>query len=264
MIVLAFLFQVKSDPESIRSHFPESLDESTVSCYLPKMETSLLSLVKEQDFRIYFSENATAAEKIVFQEVMSRSAYSLVLGVNHLAASYVLKLWRSVSTPVTDTLSENLRQLMNLKAKNVVSIKDLVKVSVGAMCIPCTGILMERCRTDLLSYFKVEGSLSNPFFESLRFIATEILKGYTEIHSDNIAHRDVRPQNILVNVNPLEIKLSDFGVTRWFSGEDSYESGPKSRGMDLVQGKFMWTSPEALSCVKVIDHVRADLWGIGW
>jgi serine/threonine protein kinase len=57
--------------------------------------------------------------------------------------------------------------------------------------------------------------------ELVKKILQEILKGLSFIHLEGILHRDLKPQNILINYskenNILEVKLADFGLARTYS-----------------------------------------------
>jgi serine/threonine protein kinase len=41
----------------------------------------------------------------------------------------------------------------------------------------------------------------------------QILRGLDYCHNKNILHRDLKPQNILINMNG-EVKIADFGLAR--------------------------------------------------
>lgn len=50
----------------------------------------------------------------------------------------------------------------------------------------------------------------------LQNIFKQILLGLDYCHSHNILHRDLKPQNILINMKTKEIKITDFGLSRCY------------------------------------------------
>ncbi|CAM9242995.1 unnamed protein product [Scytosiphon promiscuus] len=83
-------------------------------------------------------------------------------------------------------------------------------------------------------------------------ITLQILWGLGYLHYEHHVHRDVKPQNILLNSNG-EVKLSDFGIARELEGET-----------DLAQtmvGTIRYMSPERLAGTGY--GVAADVWSLG-
>jgi serine/threonine protein kinase len=52
--------------------------------------------------------------------------------------------------------------------------------------------------------------------DSIKFISRQILLGCDYLHGNYIMHRDLKPNNVLINETTKVIKLSDFGCARTF------------------------------------------------
>jgi serine/threonine protein kinase len=58
---------------------------------------------------------------------------------------------------------------------------------------------------------------------SLRLVLYKILDALTYIHERNICHRDIKPQNILCNLEKGIVKIIDFGVSKNMKLRGRYE-----------------------------------------
>lgn len=73
--------------------------------------------------------------------------------------------------------------------------------------------MFEHCDQDLKKYFdSLNGEIDLDVVKSFMY---QLLRGLAFCHSHNVLHRDLKPQNLLIN-KTAELKLADFGLARAF------------------------------------------------
>ncbi|XP_037075117.1 cyclin-dependent-like kinase 5 isoform X2 [Pollicipes pollicipes] len=97
--------------------------------------------------------------------------------------------------------------LKELKHKNIVRLHDVLHSDKKLT------IVFEHCDQDLKKYFdSLNGEIDPNVVKSFMF---QLLRGLAFCHSKKVLHRDLKPQNLLINKNG-ELKLADFGLARAF------------------------------------------------
>lgn len=73
---------------------------------------------------------------------------------------------------------------------------------------------------DLGKLIADDGVLSE---STTKLMSEQLLSALGYLHSNNITHRDVKPDNILINRHePLEVKLTDFGLSKMVDSEQTF------------------------------------------
>ena len=108
-------------------------------------------------------------------------------------------------------------------------------------------LVMEYCPN---GSFHDKGDLSP---EKFTYYAKQLLEALAFCHSKNIAHRDIKPDNIFLDQYDHP-KLADFGLARHFdSNQTSVEKC----------GTLMYCAPEILKQQQQICPFKADIWALG-
>jgi fused len=109
-------------------------------------------------------------------------------------------------------------------------------------------VVQEFAKGDLYHLLS-RGSLGEPRTQKITF---DLVAALYYLHSKRILHRDLKPQNILLDKD-LNAKLCDFGLAR------SMTMG--THVLTSIKGTPLYMAPELLEG-KPYDH-EADLWSLG-
>ena len=96
-------------------------------------------------------------------------------------------------------------------------------------------------------------------------IAIQALHGLEHLHSMDLIHRDISPENIMLSQDTkgkLVVKVIDFGIAKQLAESDGGQ-GLTQTGMFL--GKLKYASPEQAGFLKEGEHLdpRSDLYSFG-
>ncbi|MDC0676284.1 sensor histidine kinase [Sorangium atrum] len=89
-------------------------------------------------------------------------------------------------------------------------------------------------------------------------LAVRIVAGVAELHQRDVIHKDLKPQNILVNAATGQVKLTDFGLASRLSREQSPAGPPR-----LIEGSLPYLAPEQTGRMNRAIDSRTDLYALG-
>ena len=141
--------------------------------------------------------------------------------------------------------------MQKLNHKNVVKILELFETEKYML------IIMEYINCgNLFSFVKKRRKLNE---KTAKFLFRQIIQGIKYIHSKNIVHRDIKLENILIDLNN-NIKICDFGISKIFPDNSSN----KMLLFDKC-GTPMYMAPEILLSSKENGYYAkpVDIWAAG-
>jgi serine/threonine protein kinase len=89
-------------------------------------------------------------------------------------------------------------------------------------------------------------------------IAVPLAAALAGVHGQGIVHKDVKPQNILVNVATGEVRIADFGIASLLPREPQAVQPPRR-----VEGSLPYMSPEQTGRMNRAIDSRTDLYSLG-
>uniref|UniRef100_A0A8C0K0I6 mitogen-activated protein kinase n=1 Tax=Canis lupus dingo TaxID=286419 RepID=A0A8C0K0I6_CANLU len=129
--------------------------------------------------------------------------------------------------------------LKELKHKNIVRLHDVLHSDKKLT------LVFEFCDQDLKKYFdSCNGDLDPEIVKSFLF---QLLKGLGFCHSRNVLHRDLKPQNLLINRVPSREKVGDGGRGGWV----------------LLQVVTLWYRPPDVLFGAKLYSTSIDMWSAG-
>ena len=108
------------------------------------------------------------------------------------------------------TAIREISLMKELKHENIVSLYDVIHTENKLM------LVFEYMDKDLKKYMDSRGN-SNGSLDprTIKTFMHQLLAGIAFCHDNRVLHRDLKPQNLLIN-NKMQLKLADFGLARAF------------------------------------------------
>uniref|UniRef100_A0A915CUJ1 cyclin-dependent kinase n=1 Tax=Ditylenchus dipsaci TaxID=166011 RepID=A0A915CUJ1_9BILA len=182
---------------------------------------------------------------------LGEGAYGTVYLVTHVPTQSQYALKKVIMKNNDDGISQNvLREiasivsLKNFEHPNIIKIHDaFVSKAQQDMCLD---IIFEKCDWDLQEFLR---SIPEDMCDGqCRHLAKQIFAGIDFLHSNSVIHRDLKPQNILVN-RDQSVKIADFGLARNYGLHSTFTT---------VVVTLHYRSPEILLQSKY--NTSADIW----
>ncbi|MCJ1388011.1 hypothetical protein MMC18_000855 [Xylographa bjoerkii] len=142
-----------------------------------------------------------------------------------------------------------LREIAILRSLKHVNIVNVLDVAVGSKDLDEIYMVMEYAEQDmanLLDELNVQFSLSQ-----VKCLFRQLLGGLDYLHKNDIIHRDVKMQNLLLTAKGV-LKLADFGMAR------EYSPRPLTPGVVTI----WYRAPEILLGTKYYTQ-SVDMWSAG-
>jgi serine/threonine protein kinase len=148
-------------------------------------------------------------EKYIKIDKLGEGTYGIVYKAKNKETGQIVALKRirldSEDEGVPCTAIREISLLKELKHPNIVSLFEVIHTERKLT------LVFEFCDQDLKKYLDQHGGIiSKPTMKSFLY---QLLRGVAFCHEKRVLHRDLKPQNLLINRRG-ELKLADFGLAR--------------------------------------------------
>ena len=185
--------------------------------------------------------------------VVGEGAYGIVYKCrNKETDKYVaIKKFKEIEDKlVQKTMKRELKMLQMLKHENVVDFQEAFIYKENLF------LVFEYVEKNLLEVLEKSPEGLNP--KLIRSLTFQMCKAVHYLHTKNIIHRDVKPENLLIDEN-MQLKLCDFGFARKIClNEENNNIGAMT---DYVATRW-YRSPELLLSNGIYGP-EVDYWAIG-
>ncbi|XP_028679812.1 cyclin-dependent kinase 17-like isoform X4 [Erpetoichthys calabaricus] len=162
---------------------------------------------------------------------------------DNLVALKEIRLEHEEGAPCTAIREVSL--LKDLKHANIVTLHDIIHTDKSLT------LVFEYLDKDLKQYMDDCGNIMSVY--NVKLFLFQLLRGLSYCHRRKVLHRDLKPQNLLINEKG-ELKLADFGLAR-------AKSVPtKTYSNEVVT---LWYRPPDVLLGSTEYSTPIDMWGVG-
>jgi len=179
---------------------------------------------------------------------LGEGTYATVFkGRSHLTDNLValkeIRLEHEEGAPCTAIREVSL--LRDLKHANIVTLHDIIHTDKSLT------LVFEYLEKDLKQYMDDCGNIMS--MTNVKIFLVQLLRGLAYCHQRRVLHRDLKPQNLLINERG-ELKLADFGLAR------AKSIPTKTYSNEVVT---LWYRPPDVLLGSTEYSTPIDMWGVG-
>ena len=193
----------------------------------------------------------------IVEQIYARSKTVVYRAVRELdKQSVVIKSLRTDYPSLKDIaqIRQEYEIIQNIDIPGVVKPLGLENYSNGiALILEDGGISLERA----IALQKIE-------LPDFLHAAIQLADALSFLHQHNIIHKDIKPENIIINPETKQVKLIDFGIATRLSKESPFPGRARERGnSNLLQGTLAYISPEQTGRMNRDIDYRTDFYSLG-
>ncbi len=196
----------------------------------------------------------TVVERYVIDRVLGSGAQGTVYLVRHthLGTHHALKVVDNAKPSVAQRLLREGRAQGTLKHSGVVPVTDMVAMRDKL------GLVMEYVEGPSLEQLLAGQRLTLSQVDAL---VPQILSAVAAAHEAGVIHRDLKPGNILLQIqgDQLRTRITDFGLAKLLEPEGGT---PRATRSGTPMGTPHYMAPEQVRDASTVD-CRADLFSVG-
>jgi hypothetical protein len=162
---------------------------------------------------------------------------------NSFVALKEIRLEHDEGAPCTAIREVSL--LRQLKHANIVTLHDIIYTEKSLT------LVFEYSEKDLKQYMDDCNNIMS--MKNVKLFLFQLLRGLAYCHARQILHRDLKPQNLLIN-SKGELKLADFGLAR------AKSIPTKTYSNEVVT---LWYRPPDVLLGSTDYSTHIDMWGVG-
>ncbi|XP_064607239.1 cyclin-dependent kinase 17-like [Liolophura sinensis] len=162
---------------------------------------------------------------------------------DNLVALKEIRLEHEEGAPCTAIREVSL--LRDLKHTNIVTLHDIIHTEKSLT------LVFEYLEKDLKQYMDDCGNIMS--MTNVKIFLFQLLRGLAYCHKRRVLHRDLKPQNLLINEKG-ELKLADFGLAR------AKSIPTKTYSNEVVT---LWYRPPDVLLGSTEYSTPIDMWGVG-
>ena len=243
------LLNYNSDNQKIKNEERTTICRTKIQNLIDSSIKYTPSNIKIQNFITKVETNIEDTYKILSK--LGKGSFGSVYKVMHIKSGLIraMKVIKKESVKFQDDDKKFLKEieiLIQLEHPNIIKIFEYFTDDINYYLI-----------TEYISGGELyEGLIKIKNFNEFKceYILNQILSAIYYLHSNNIVHRDVKPENILISKSTndlLSIKLIDFGSCNYIK---------KNENFTLKVGSPYYIAPEVL---KHDYNSKCDIWSIG-